>query len=518
MSDILNFYNNIFVENAKRKITEVWKWDDDKLESNHDYIQWLFPSRIESKYNPLAPILSSDDILSIKRDSIVKKNIEISLRLMMNFYGWDFDKDYNIHRLDKPYVWISHPHNYERVSRILKFLVDVEMYHLSEIYFLSLCNTVRECVDKKMYPEYIDRLIYSFEKFWIQTQRYYLGKVCDNYKFMTSTVKTSSGETWSGEIGFIFHLGLYSVPAFYPVKEKGGLNNGSEWYLKRLMETGNFRPISGWKETQKYHLDNYGSKKYEDFINDFDLSKWDVDSWMKLCKDCGAKYVIITTKHHDGFCLWNTKSTEYNSMNSMSRRDIVMDFKLSAEKHGLDFGVYYSWSEFGKGCTKEYYNTIVDVQIKELVKYKPKVWFFDGQWSCTTVYSMNKSKELVKYIKDKISGAEINDRISGNKEEKEKYLDKKYLGVSTYRNYSDRFMVETNPGVKWEYIETIGYSWGYNKMQKEKHYKSGKQLYSLYRETSDKGGRFLLNLGPKSDGSLDEHEVKSLLEFRKYIK
>ena len=176
--------------------------------------------------------------------------------------------------------------------------------------------------------------------------------------------------------GVIFHWGLYSVPAFFPVNDKKrGLNNGSEWYLKRLMEKGTFRPIAKWKETQEFHRENYNDRTYEYFKDEFKAEKWNPDEWMKLCKSVGATYVILTSRHHDGFCLWDTNTTDYNSVKSECKKDLISLFSDSARKHKLKFGVYYSWSEFGKGCTKEYLTNVVSKQIDELLTYKPDIWW-----------------------------------------------------------------------------------------------------------------------------------------------
>lgn len=311
-------------------------------------------------------------------------------------------------------------------------------------------------------------------------------------------------------LGIIFHWGLYSVPAFCPVREKQGLNNGSEWYLKRLMEKGTFRPIYGWKETQKYHQEKYGDKKYEEFIYDFTADKWNPDEWMELCKSVGAEYVILTSRHHDGFCLWNTKTTEYNSMNSGAKKDLIKLFIKSARKYNLKVGLYYSWSEFGKGCTKQYLNDIVSKQIDELILYKPDIWWFDGDWICTTQFSKNFISSICKKLKISNPNIEINDRLGCEKELKEQRKNMNFLGDATYRSYGDREFPNEDVNVPWEHINTIGYSWGRNKQQEKRHYKTPLQLRELFKTVKNLNGKLLLNLGPNANGSLDRFEVDSL--------
>jgi alpha-L-fucosidase len=322
------------------------------------------------------------------------------------------------------------------------------------------------------------------------------------------------------QIGVIFHWGLYSVPGFATKNKRTKEGNGAEWYLKRLTEKGNFRPISGWKETQKYHKETFGDSSYEDFADAFLCENWDPKEWMKLCKKAGAEYVILTTKHHDGFCLWPTKTTKYNSFKRGPKRDLVLEFKEAAEEVGLIFGVYYSWGEFGKGITKEYLKEIVEPQIRELIKYEPAVWWFDMHWELKTKIANQKVGELVDLIKRKLPGVCINDRIYGpGSEEKVSYeADINYLGKATYRVYGDRGMPSETPEVDWEFIGTIGSSWGINHQTPVEDYKSGKQLLALYQRVTELNGRFLINLGPDSDGSLLEAEVNSLLDFGRRAK
>ena len=326
--------------------------------------------------------------------------------------------------------------------------------------------------------------------------------------------------------GVIFHWGLYSVPAYdYVVSaRRRKTQNGSEWYLKRLLENGNYRPIAGWKETQEYHSQNYNNVDYYNFENSFAIMNpeskgikiinWNPDNWMTLCKEIGASYVILTAKHHDGFCLWNTKTTDHNSYKSICHKDILLEFANSARRRGLRFGIYYSWLEFNKSCTIKYFDEVVIPQINELMLYNPDIWWFDGDWECNSKYTNDKMIEICKLLKQRNPRVEINDRIGGKDNKK----DINFLGESTYRVYSDREIPIVVPRVPWEHINTIGLSWGYNKQQESKDYKSLEQLFDLYKRVTVMGGRFLLNLGPKADGSLDENEVTRLRELGSLIR
>lgn len=309
-------------------------------------------------------------------------------------------------------------------------------------------------------------------------------------------------------IGLMIHWGLYSVPAFDDPKSvaRRRLKNGSEWYLKRLIEKGNFRPVSGWKETQLFHEKNYKDKSYYSFSKELNEEKLNVLNWVCMAKLIGASYIVLTTKHHDGFCLWPTKTSDMHT-----NKDILLEYVTELRKYGLKVGFYYSWSEFTKSCSKDYLDNTVKVQIKELLEYKPDIWWFDGDWECKTVYARNTIQDLIKLIKKKNHSALINDRVG------QKIEDKLPPG-STFRNFEDRFIPSSIPKLEWEHVNTVGNSWGYNKYQPKEFYKSGKELYAMYKKVNDLGGKFLINIGPDKNGKPDKNELKSLIEFACFIR
>jgi alpha-L-fucosidase len=298
------------------------------------------------------------------------------------------------------------------------------------------------------------------------------------------------------DLGFIFHWGPYSVPAFDDVKSaaRRSTQNGSEWYLKRLQDRDKkYRPTSGTKETAAYHDEHHAGAKYEGFASRFLADKWDPDEWMKLCKSAGATYVLLTARHHDGFCLWPSYvAPDWNVGEVGPMRDLLAEFKAAAERHGLVFGVYYSWMEFGKSATMDYINEVPREQIEELIGYKPHVWFFDGSWEFKTKYSKAFMSEMVGKIHAAIPGALVNDRAGED--------------VADYRVFADRYMPDEAPGVPWVHVNTIGLSWGRNEQQKSDCYKSGAALKALIGKVRKLGGGVLLNFGPGPDGILDPHE------------
>ena len=310
------------------------------------------------------------------------------------------------------------------------------------------------------------------------------------------------------DFGLIFHWGLYSVTAYDdPISaRRRRMQNGSEWYLKRLLEKGDYRPISGWKETQDYHHREFQDLPYSELAQFFDQNHtWQPDEWMALAKEVGATYVILTAKHHEGFCLWPSKTTTF-----CAEEDYVGRFIASARQHGLKAGIYYSWLEFERSCTKDYIDQVIDPQINELNKYQPDIWWFDGHWDIKTKYGRVKINSICStLLDDEQRQVEINDRLYKDPV----WENPNFLGMATFRVYEDRALPDHKPEVPWEHINTIGLSWGRNITQTD--YKSGEDLMDLYQRVKEKGGRFLLNLGPDHDGQLDPREVEVLRDFAK---
>ena len=126
---------------------------------------------------------------------------------------------------------------------------------------------------------------------------------------------------------------------------------------------------------------------------------------MKLCRDIGATYIILTAKHHDGICLWNTDTTD-----KKSHRNILSDFITSAKMYGIKYGIYYSWWEFNTSITINFIDTILVPQINELKKYTPDIWWFDGHWNIKTLYAKNTIDKIIFNLL-KTKDIWINDRI-----------------------------------------------------------------------------------------------------------
>lgn len=304
------------------------------------------------------------------------------------------------------------------------------------------------------------------------------------------------------KLGIFIHWGLYSVPGYDYVDElkTRKIQNGSEWYMNRL--TSKQKHVSSIK-TKEYHKENYGDSKYYDFMESFSCENFDADEWCKFIKSVSAKYIVFTSKHHDGFCMWNTKTTDKNIMNTPLKRDVLMEIKVAAKKYGLKFGVYYSWFEFNKKTTSEFIKNVVEKQLNELINvYKPDLFWFDGDW--------NTSSDILKskYFVDKIHeyGGIVNGRLGNDCKLKKVNGD--------YDNFSDRFIPDQKMYEYFESCWTIGLSWGY---LRNNIYKTPERMHEIYKKVIERNGNLLLNLGPDATGKFDKNEMDVLIELSKKL-
>lgn len=296
--------------------------------------------------------------------------------------------------------------------------------------------------------------------------------------------------------GIIIHYGLYSYYGYDDIDsaKRRRTQNGSEWYYGRLIDNNNFRPISGNKSTKKYHSEKHNDVDYFSNLDKITKDENKVKEWVSFAKRNGASYVILTSKHHDGVCLFDTTTTSRKS-----EMDICKVFSDECKRQNIMFGFYYSWFEFDKRFTVSYFKNFCIPQLQELLKYTPNHMWFDGDWKITQKTIQKEIKNIVQSMKTK--NILINDRIG-----KDNY------SSASYRVFSDRYIPEEKlDGVVWQHINTIGYSWGYNRMQNKHHYKKKEEIKELYKKITDLGGTFLLNLGPDENGDIIQEEKDSIL-------
>jgi len=246
----------------------------------------------------------------------------------------------------------------------------------------------------------------------------------------------------------------------------------------------------------------------------FDPTAYDPASWARLAKACGMQYAVFTTKHHDGYCMWDTKTTDFSVMKSPAGRDLVREYVEAFRAEGIRVGFYFSLADWhhpdypafrqedapyrfpvSRPADPERWPRFVDVmfaQVRELLTNYGEiaVMWFDGQWERTV--EQWRARELREMILELQPGIVINDRLPG------------------HGDYAtpEQFVPAQPPAGPWETCMTMNETWAYN--PRDSKYKSSRALVHTLCEVAGKGGNLLLNIGPRGDGSLAVEQKERL--------
>ncbi len=310
----------------------------------------------------------------------------------------------------------------------------------------------------------------------------------------------------NSKIGIIIHYGLYSYYAFDNVNscKRRTIQNGSEWYFSRLINSNNFISIPGEKHTKLHHYTNYANSDYFDKINQITKDIQQIKNWIVFCKNIGATYIYLTVKHFDGFCLFDTNTTQ-----NKSELDIVDIFVSECKKHNMLYGFYYSWFQSDIPFTKKYFIQYCQTQLQELEKYKPNYLWFDGDWIIKQTSIFTMIDEICIRYKN-LFGTKINSKIG--KRIIPNYVD---IFIDKYKYIPKPHEIMLNK--TWQYVDTIGLSYGYNKEVCKKDYKNGFELFTIYNKVKNLNGDFIVNLGPTITGEIIQEEINCLEDFYELI-
>lgn len=316
------------------------------------------------------------------------------------------------------------------------------------------------------------------------------------------------------KFGIFIHWGIYSVPAYAPVKEVDGVyEKYAEHYENRLKENN--------KLFINHHKKFFGKNfLYKDFAPMFKAEYFNAKQWADLFVRAGAKYVVLTSKHHDGFCLWPSKqSNGWNSVNMGPRFDIIDSINKAVIGAGLKMGLYYSlleWSNplYNKKTMDLWAEQQIIPQLKDLVlRYKPEVIFADGEWDYES--SQLGSKKFLAWLYNSSpvkNTVVVNDRWG--KETRSKHGDYYTTEYDLVHNTKGIGAVASHP---WEESRGMGTSYGYNQFETAEDYFSAKQLIDLLIEKVSNGGNLLLNIGPKHNGLIPVAMQERLLEMGNWL-
>ncbi len=306
------------------------------------------------------------------------------------------------------------------------------------------------------------------------------------------------------KFGIFIHWGVYSVPSWGP---KGKY---SEWYWNDMQNKNG--------ETWKYHVEKYGEKfQYQDFAPMFKAELFNPDRWADIFARSGAKYIVLTSKHHEGFCLWpSAESWNWNSVDIGPHRDLCGDLSASVKAKGLRMGFYYSMYEWFnpiyRSDPKRYVEQHMLPQMKDLVtRYQPSLVWTDGEWDHPS--DTWRSTEFLAWLYNESA---VKDEV---------VVDDRW-GKGTRGKHGGFYTTEYGGGVdnpalathKWEECRGMGASFGYNRNEDLGDYRSATEMIHLLADLVSRGGNLLLDIGPTADGRIPVIMEQRLIEIGDWLK
>lgn len=322
----------------------------------------------------------------------------------------------------------------------------------------------------------------------------------------TPDQRTERMKWWTdARFGMFIHWGLYALPARH------------EWVKQHERMT---------------------NEDYQKYFEEFNPDLYNPDEWAKMAKKAGMKYVVLTAKHHDGFCLFESKYTDYNAINTPYGKDIIKEYVDAFRKEGLRVGFYYSlidwhhphftidrvhpqrttskeeYDRMNSGRNMAIYREYMKNQVRELLTNYGKIDIIWLDYSYPGEFGKGRdewgSVELLKMVRELQPGILVNDR----------------LDLKDYRDGWDfttpeQFKVQSWPeidgeNIPWETCQTFSGSWGY--YRDEHTWKDNKQLLVLLIESVSKGGNVLLNIGPTGRGVIDYRAEAALDKMGEWMK
>jgi alpha-L-fucosidase len=323
--------------------------------------------------------------------------------------------------------------------------------------------------------------------------------------------RPSPGWYSDAKFGIFIHWGVYSVPAWAPVHSKGETMY-AEWYWNSLNKANS--------STKKFHDRVYGSDfSYFDFAPMFKAELYDPDHWADVFQRAGAKYVALTSKHHEGFTLWKNEQANrawqrpWNAVDTGPRRDIALDLMEAGRRKGLHMGIYYSLYEWYNPIwlsdKPRYVTEHMFPQFKDAVTHlKPSIIFSDGEWELTSADW--HSPELLAWL---FNESPVRDEV---------VIDDRW-GKDTRHKHGGYFTTEYTSGMQqaahpWEESRGMGYSYGYNRNEKAEDYRTDRELLMMLIDIVSRGGNLLLDIGPTADGRIPVIMEERLLQLGDWLR
>jgi alpha-L-fucosidase len=295
----------------------------------------------------------------------------------------------------------------------------------------------------------------------------------------------------------------------------------AEWYWNAMTQ-GRDNPKANPVQTGTwaYHQRVYGADSpYQNFAPQFRAQLFDPDHWADVFARSGAKYVVLTSKHHEGFALWPSKEASatwgrpWNAVEIGPHRDLLGDLSDAVRRKGVRMGYYYSLYEWYNPLylsdKERYVREHMFPQFKDLVThYKPAIIFSDGEWEQTS--AVWHSPELLAWL---FNESPVKDDV---------VVDDRW-GSDTRHKHGGYWTTEYTAGMSgmdhpWEESRGMGFSYGYNRAERVEDYHTGRELVIMLVDLVSRGGNLLLDIGPKADGTIPVVMEERLLQMGAWLK
>lgn len=310
----------------------------------------------------------------------------------------------------------------------------------------------------------------------------------------------------SAKVGIFIHWGVYSVPSF-----------GSEWFWWN------------WQGVKNENYTNYMNKyykpgfTYQEFAKDFTAELFNADDWADILQRSGAQYVVLTSKHHDGYALWpSTYSFGWNAKDVGPHRDLIEELRTAVLKStDLKFGLYHSLYEWfnpmylhdqANNCSSSIFvDSKIWPEMVELVqKYKPEVFWSDGEWEAPVEYW--KSLEFIAWLYNE---SPVRETVVTN----DRWGHETLCHHGDFYTCTDRYNPGTLQAHKWENAFTLDKkSWGYRQNTQFEDYMTAEELIEQIVTTVSCNGNVLVNVGPTNVGTIQPIFIERLLQMGTWLK
>ena len=323
------------------------------------------------------------------------------------------------------------------------------------------------------------------------------------------------------KFGIFVHWGPYAVPAYAPSDSNNVYACYSEWYQGRS--------LSGHKSFLEHHARYYANAPYGNFAAAFKAEHFDPKAWADLFRRAGAKYTVLTSKHHDGYALWpSPESPYYNAVAIGSGRDLAGEFTAAMKAAGLKSGFYFSLLEYANPLypknllkrtdvrpleMKDWARRVNLPQMKELVEnYGADIVWTDGEWDWSDkdhlseeflAWLYNDSRMRATVVVNDRWGAGVRGRHGGH-----------YTTEYAFEGGDQAGLSDVHP---WEECRGIGRSFGYNRFENEQDYMSREKCIETLVAIVSAGGNLLLNVGPMADGRMPAIMQDRLLAMGRWL-